>query len=154
VETPIKSNAIPETTEQVVDNSPVEEVLSTSSEQQKPINQSRRSARKTQVSFANDSARLNGDPVEQVPSVADTSVPFVQPSVHKLPPKNVAAKRLLASRIMSTPIRNVPVDDVSFQIRDVDLSNIHLPDHENNQADSLPELESTPKRKSKRRRCN
>ncbi len=150
VETTIKPKSIRETTEQIVENSPV----STSSEPQEPINKSRKSARKTQVSFANDSARLNGHPVEQVLSVADTSVPFVQPSVDNLPPKNVAAKRLLRSRIMSTPIRNVPIDDVSFQIRDVDLSDIHLPDHENNQADSLPELESTPKRKSKRRRCN
>lgn len=73
-----KIKSIPETTKQVVENSPVEEALSTLSlEPQEPIHKSRKSARKTQVSFANDSARLNEDPVEQVPSVADTSVPFL-----------------------------------------------------------------------------
>lgn len=154
VETAIKSTSIPETTEQVVENIPVEGALTTPLETEEPINKSRKSTRKTQVSFANDSTRLDGDPIEQVPSVANTSVPFLQPHLHNIPPLNVAAKRLLRSRIMSTPIRNVPVDDVSFQIRDVDLSDIHLPDHENNQGDSLPALESTPKRKSKRRRCN
>jgi condensin-2 complex subunit D3 len=153
VENAKKSNSVSETA-----NVTVAEVLSAPTETQETTNKTRKSVGKTQVSFTNEGSRLNEDPVEKEQSVADTSIPFLQPNnpnMQNLPPMNVAAKRLLRSRIMSTPIRNVPVDDVSFQIRDVDLSEIHLPEVENqNQTDSLPELESTPKKKHKRRRCD
>ncbi|KAI9554187.1 hypothetical protein GHT06_019459 [Daphnia sinensis] len=101
----------------------------------------------------NETSSPNGEteaPIGQEAPVTDTSC-ALQPEIPNVPlVRNVATKRLLRSRIMSTPIRNVPHDDVSFQIRDVDISDIHLPDP--NQSDSLPELEASAVRPKRRRR--
>lgn len=63
------------------------------------------------------------DDVDKNSTIAETSQ-MAPPS------RNVTKARLLRPRVMSTPIRNIPIDDVSFNIRDMDLSVIPPADPE------------------------
>ncbi len=66
----------------------------------------------------------------------DEELPAVQSSPPRLhepdlpPPSRILPTRHLRPRIMSTPNRNIPVDEVSFQIRDADISVIPQADPE------------------------
>lgn len=138
-----------------LESNPSESIPPTTVKGQEPITESNKSnAKQFTKERPNESSSPNGEsepPVGQEAPIMDTSRAFLQPEIPNVPlVRNVAAKSLLRSRIMSTPIRKVPHDDVSFQIRDVDISDIHLPDP--NQSDSLPELEASAVRPKRRRR--
>ncbi|XP_057375119.1 condensin-2 complex subunit D3-L-like [Daphnia carinata] len=138
-----------------VESNPSESIPPTTVEGQEPVAESNeRNGKQFTTERPNASSSPNGEseaPVEKDAPMTDTSRAFLQPEIPKVPlVRNVATKRILRSRVMSTPIRNVPHDDVSFQIRDVDISDIHL--HDPNQTDSLPELEASAVRPKRRRR--
>lgn len=138
-----------------LESNPSESIPPTTVKGQEPITEANKSnAKQFTKERPNESSSPNGEsepPVGQEAPIMDTSRAFLQPEIPNVPlVRNVAAKSLLRSRIMSTPIRKVPHDDVSFQIRDVDISDIHLPDP--NQSDSLPELEASAVRPKRRRR--
>lgn len=67
--------------------------------------------------------------VDEEPPVVQSSPPRL-PEPNLPPPSRNLSTRLLRSRIMSTPNRNIPVDEVSFQIRDADISDIPQADPE------------------------
>lgn len=71
----------------------------------------------------NDNIVENQQEEESLPAL-ESSVAVAARKQMPPPRKAISKSRLLKPRIMSTPIRSVPVDEVSFNIRDADLSAI------------------------------